>query len=46
LNFFEVPLLSRIGQSAAVYYGKLRNGRALVIRSIGPLLKRFVLGRM
>jgi hypothetical protein len=40
-----VPLLSRAGQSLGVYAGKIVNGWPLIIRSLGPLLRRFVFGR-
>jgi hypothetical protein len=40
-----VPLLSRAGQSLSVYGGKIVNGWPLILRSVGPLLHRFVFGR-
>jgi hypothetical protein len=33
-------------QSAGVYYGKLVNGRSLVLKGWSKLLRRFLLGRM
>jgi hypothetical protein len=44
-SFFEVPLLSRAGQSLGVYAGKIVNGWPLILRSLGPLMRRFVLAR-
>ena len=35
-----------MAQSLGVYAGKLINGWPLVIRGIGPLLRRFVLERI
>jgi hypothetical protein len=40
-NFFDVPGLSRAGQSMQVYAGKIRNGWPLIIRNTFRLLKRF-----
>jgi hypothetical protein len=40
-NFFDVPRLSRAGQSMQVYSGKIRNGWPLIIRNILTLLSRF-----
>jgi hypothetical protein len=45
-SFFEVPLLSRAGQSLSVYGGKIVNGWPLILRSLGPLLRRFLVGRL
>jgi hypothetical protein len=45
-SFFEVPALSRVQQSAGVYYGKLVNGRSLVLKGWSALLRRFILGRV
>ena len=45
-SFFEVPALSRVQQSAGVYYGKLVNGRSLVLKGWPALLRRFILGRL
>jgi len=41
-----VPPLSRVGQSAGVYYGKLVNVRSLVLKGWSALLRRFILGRL
>ena len=38
-SFFEVPALSRIGQSAAVYAGKLWHGWPLVWRGVFPVAR-------
>jgi hypothetical protein len=40
-NFFDVPRLSRAGQSMQVYSGKIRNGWPLIIRNVFTLLNRF-----
>jgi hypothetical protein len=40
-NFFDVPRLSRAGQSMQVYSGKIRNGWPLILRNIFRLLRRF-----
>ena len=40
-NFFDVPRLSRAGQSMQVYSGKIRNGWPLIIRNVFKLLHRF-----
>lgn len=40
-NFFDVPRLSRAGQSMQVYSGKIRNGWPLILRNICTLLRRF-----
>jgi hypothetical protein len=40
-SFFEVPALSRAGQSMGVYAGKLRNAWPLVLRNSLKLLWRF-----
>jgi hypothetical protein len=45
-SFFEVPPLSRVQQSAGVYYSKLVNGRGLVLKGWSALLRRFILGRL
>jgi hypothetical protein len=44
-SFFEVPILSRAGQSLGVYGGKIAHGWPLILRSMGPLLHRFVFDR-
>ena len=44
-SFFEVPPLSRAVQSLGIYGGKIVNGWPLIIRSVGPLLRRFVVER-
>lgn len=45
-SFFEVPALSRAGQSLRVYSGKIANGWPLILRSMGALLRRFVFARI
>jgi hypothetical protein len=40
-----VPPLSRAVQSLGIYGGKIVNGWPLIIRSVGPLLRRFVFER-
>jgi hypothetical protein len=40
-----VPRWSRAGQSLGVYGGKIANGWPLILRNIGPLMRRFVFGR-
>jgi hypothetical protein len=45
-SFFEFPPLSRVQQSAGVYYSKLVNGRGLVLKGWSALLRRFILGRL
>jgi hypothetical protein len=45
-SFFEVPLLSRAAQSLGVYGGKIVHGWPLIIRGMGPLLRRFVFSRL
>jgi hypothetical protein len=40
-----VPPLSRAVQSLGIYCGKIVNGWPLIIRSVGPLLRRFVFER-
>jgi hypothetical protein len=40
-----VPGLSRAGQSLGVYGGKIVNGWPLMVRSMGALMRRFVLDR-
>jgi hypothetical protein len=44
-SFFEVPLLSRAGQSLGIYGGKIVNGWPLIVRNVGPLFRRFVFDR-
>jgi hypothetical protein len=40
-----VPGLSRASQSLGVYGGKIVNGWPLIVRSMGALMRRFVLDR-
>jgi hypothetical protein len=44
-SFFNVPRLSRAGQSLGVYGGKIVHGWPLIIRSMGALMRRFVFDR-
>jgi hypothetical protein len=44
-SFFEVPGWSRAGQSLGVYGGKIAHGWPRIIRSAGPLMRRFVIER-
>jgi hypothetical protein len=44
-SFFKVPGLSRVGQSLGVYGGKIVHGWPQIIRSVGPLMRRFVFDR-
>jgi hypothetical protein len=44
-SFFNVPTLSRAGQSLRVYGGKIINGWPLILRSMGALMRRFVFDR-
>jgi len=39
-------VLARAGQSVRVYAGKIRHGWPLIMRSLIPLLRRFVLARI
>jgi len=45
-SFFDVPLLSRAGQSLGVWTGKIVNGWPLILRNCFALIERFALGRM
>jgi hypothetical protein len=45
-SFFNVPALSRGGQSLQVWGGKIVNGWPLILRRSFALVRRFVFGRM
>jgi hypothetical protein len=45
-NFFDVPIISRSGQTCRVWGGKMRHGWPLIVRHVPSLLGRFVLGRL
>jgi hypothetical protein len=44
-SFFKVPRISLASQSARVYGGKIRHGRWYILRSLWPLIGRFILRR-
>jgi hypothetical protein len=39
---FNVPALSLASQSLGIYGGKILHGWLFIIRSLGPLMRRFI----